>query len=343
MLLSVIIPVYNVAPYLRRCVDSVLSQTYKEMEIILVDDGSTDGSGEICDEYTSTIEQSVTINQSSIRPLFKVLHKSNGGLSDARNAGLREASGEYVVFLDSDDEWLIRDGIEQMMNRLAERERDILLFKRVDIYPHAISRQGDHDVKYISTHTAQEVFEKNVLSDCFRVSACVQLLRRKLFEEHDLFFTKGLISEDVDFSCRLWQYAQTVDAINLEMYGCHRRENSITTSYSIRSLISYDWMFNHWKQKIENNCINAYPIGVLMANMYVSCSYNFFFIASNDREKAWQILLTHQDLLNYAASKKSMRMKKVVDAIGIKQGILLFATYGKLKKYYMALRHSLAK
>ena len=102
-------------------------------------------------------------------------------------------------------------------------------------------------------------------------------------------------------------------------------------------------MFKHWKKQIVDNCINAFSIGVLMANMYVSCSYSYFSIASNDRKEAWQILMNHQDLLLYAATKKSLRMRKVVNRIGIKQCILLFAMYGKLKKYYLAFRHSLAK
>lgn len=90
-LISVIIPVYNVEPYLKKCLDSVVAQTYKEIEIILVDDGSTDGSGLICDEYAARDKR------------IKVIHKQNGGLSDARNVGLERCGGRYVTFIDSDD------------------------------------------------------------------------------------------------------------------------------------------------------------------------------------------------------------------------------------------------
>lgn len=138
MTLSVIIPVYNAAPYIRRCVESVLRQTYRDLEIILVDDGSTDKSGAICDEYASASFASL---HHSIIPI-KVIHKSNGGLSDARNAGFKVASGEYVAFLDSDDEWLIEDGIVQMMMRLQSKKSDILLFKRVDVYPNRRDRKS---------------------------------------------------------------------------------------------------------------------------------------------------------------------------------------------------------
>lgn len=336
MTLSVIIPVYNVAPYLRRCVDSVLRQTYRDMEIILVDDGSTDESGAICDEYAST-----AFHHSNIP--IRVIHKPNGGLSDARNAGLKVATGEYVVFLDSDDEWLIEDGIEQMMSWLEQKQSDMLLFKHVDIYPQRRQYARDYDAEYIRSHTAQEVFEQQILTEQFCMSACFRIIRLKLLIENNILFPVGYISEDVNFSCRLWQKAQSVDVLNLDMYGYHHRANSITTSHSIRVQQSYDKMFAYWRNEIVHQCVNYRAIGAFMANLFVSCSYSYFAIARTDRSQAMQILLSHQDLLQYAASKKSLRMKKVVDIFGINVGICIFATYGWLKKQYMAYTHSVAK
>ena len=100
---SVVIPVYNVMPYLERCVQSVVRQTYQNLEIILVDDGSTDGSGKLCDKIAGTDQR------------IRVIHQKNQGLSGARNTGIRQATGEYVVFLDSDDEWLLSDGLEVLL------------------------------------------------------------------------------------------------------------------------------------------------------------------------------------------------------------------------------------
>lgn len=105
-LVSVIVPIYNVEPYLRKCVDSILAQTYINLEVILVDDGSPDGCPAICDEYKEKDER------------VKVIHKSNGGLSDARNAGLDAMTGEYVTFVDSDD-WLEFDVIQTLVNEAA--------------------------------------------------------------------------------------------------------------------------------------------------------------------------------------------------------------------------------
>lgn len=340
MSLSVIIPVYNSAPYLRRCVESVLSQTYRDMEIILVDDGSTDESGAICDEYASASFASL---HHSIIPI-RVIHKPNGGSSTARNTGLKIAKGDYVVFLDSDDEWLIKEGVETMMRRLLQRPSDMLLFKRVDVYPEGNTYTKGYDENYIYSHTAQEVFDQLVCSGQLSLSSCFQLVKREIIEANNLRFPEGIISgEDTTFSCQVWQYARKVDAINLDMYGYCHRSNSVTTSYSIRNLLSYNDLFIYWKNQIALLCVNHKAIGALLANMYVSAAYSFSYIAYKDRKRAKQILLAHQDLLSYAASKKSLRMKSVVDKLGINAGIFIFATYGWLKKYYMAFSHSLAK
>ena len=120
-MISVIVPVYNVEKYLRQCLDSVLAQTYRELEIILVDDGSTDGSGAICDEYATRDSR------------IKVVHQQNGGLSSARNAGLDLATGEYVAFVDSDD-YIHETMLELLYQALVENNADTVIcnFERVD-------------------------------------------------------------------------------------------------------------------------------------------------------------------------------------------------------------------
>ena len=112
-LLTVIVPVYNVERYLVQCVDSIINQTYKELEIILVDDGSTDASGRICDEYATKDQR------------IKVIHKVNGGLVSARKAGLTVANGNFIAFVDSDD-WIDADMYEQLLGEMIQSDSDIL-------------------------------------------------------------------------------------------------------------------------------------------------------------------------------------------------------------------------
>ena len=117
-LISVIIPVYNVENYLRECIESVLNQTFRDFEVILVDDGSTDSSGDICDEYVEKDER------------VTVIHQKNGGLSVARNTGLSEANGKYVYFLDSDD-YISENALATLLNIAENDSSDIVFFDAV--------------------------------------------------------------------------------------------------------------------------------------------------------------------------------------------------------------------
>ena len=122
MQFSIVIPVYNVAPYLRECVDSVLAQNSTDYEIILVDDGSTDNSPAICDEYAEKYSQ------------IKVIHKANGGLSDARNFGIKKAQGDYLMFLDSDDFWNRENVLLDLHNIIKENNPDLIIHELSSFY-----------------------------------------------------------------------------------------------------------------------------------------------------------------------------------------------------------------
>ena len=114
-MLTLIIPIYNIEQYLSQCLDSIINQTYKNIQIILVDDGSTDSSGRICDEYADKDSRII------------VIHKENGGLVSARKAGLREATGEYVVYVDGDD-WIELNAIEHMVGTIERTKEDIVIY-----------------------------------------------------------------------------------------------------------------------------------------------------------------------------------------------------------------------
>lgn len=123
-LISIIVPVYNVEPFISECINSILIQSYKNFELILVNDGSTDNSPTICEQYASKDKR------------IKVIHKANGGLSDARNWGLKFSSGEYVVFLDSDDYWNDCDALFSLYSLLNKySEVDVVFFRRFTFEP----------------------------------------------------------------------------------------------------------------------------------------------------------------------------------------------------------------
>ena len=314
MKVSVIIPVYNVRPYLERCLRSVLCQTYKDLEIIMVDDGSTDGSGELA-EQLATLDSRIC-----------VIHQENQGLSGARNTGLRAAQGNYVVFLDSDDEWLLKDGIERLMQ---DTESDIIIFKVVEIWPSGRKEyMSDYNIEtLLSLPNAQSLFEYFVYNRLFRASAVLLLVRREFLIQHSIFFPLGLISEDVYWSLHLWQHIRTVGFCNIDLYGYHHRSGSITQTVSFRVYESYDKIFNHFKEQCASNCINARPIAVYLSRLWVTLAYSFNELPSNRKREAMVIMKSHSDVLTYAQDPKTRRALALVKLVGVKNTTLIFGWY----------------
>lgn len=323
MTVSVVIPVYNVKLYLEHCVRSVLDQTFKDLEIILVDDGSTDGSGDLCDKIAAD------------EPRIRVVHQQNQGLSGARNTGLQQAKGEYVAFLDSDDRWLLPEGLEQLLKEKKTEQPDIIIFKNVDIWQDGhCTAARDYDVEKIrQLADGQRVFEYLVANQQFRMSACFLLVRRELLLEHNILFPLGLISEDIDWSMHLWQYVSSVCITNLEFYGYYHREASLSTTVSIRAYHSYDKIFSYWKSQCDAGCQNSDTIRAYMANMWVNRGYVYYRLADQDKPEALRILQKHVGFLSYGCSPKSKRIHRLVQFAGVKVTAIMLGWYWQLRSY----------
>lgn len=208
---SIIVPVYNVEQYLKACMESILSQTLKEIEIILVDDGSTDKSGEICDFFKKQDER------------VKVIHKENGGLSSARNTGIYVASGEYIGFVDSDD--LIKNTMyEKLYYNAKQAEAQIAacchetFFEKIK----ETARAGKKDVW--NREEAIKFFFLRKLSE----SVCDKIFERKLWT--DMFFPENEINEDTITLCSLLTRSEKVVFIDSIQYFYRNRKGSITKS-----------------------------------------------------------------------------------------------------------------
>ena len=215
--ISVIIPVYNVEKYIHKCVDSVIGQTMQDIEIILVDDGTKDCCGEICDEYAEKDSR------------IKVVHKENGGLSDARNAGMKYATGECVVFVDSDD-YIKNDMLEYMYKNLLEYDADFSTCGVYDVYGDHIIEQESMPVKLVS---GEEAFSYILQGTHIKGAIWNKMFRRSLIEE--LEFPVGKTYEDVFYTCELMKKVKKVAVGTEPKYYYIHRENSITTRpYSLR-------------------------------------------------------------------------------------------------------------
>lgn len=208
--ISVIVPVYKVEKYIHKCVDSILHQTFSDMEVILVDDGTPDKCGEICDDYAKK-DSRVT-----------VVHKENGGLSDARNAGMPLAKGNYIIFIDSDD-YIETDMLEYMYQRLVEAKADMATCGLYEVYADRIEQQEEGRDFVCS---GEEAFRCILQGHTIRGEIWNKLIRRSCIE--DLRFPKGKLYEDIYFTVDMMQRIQTVAVGTKPKYYYLHREDSIT-------------------------------------------------------------------------------------------------------------------
>lgn len=213
-LISIIIPVYNVEKYLNQCLDSVINQTYRNLEIILVDDGSTDSSGLICDEYKGKDER------------ITVIHKKNGGLSDARNVGIEICSGRYITFIDSDD-YVLEDYVGYLYELLYKYNADMSVCDKVCFKEHEKIKDRKQIIKEESIDKETALLYM-MYGSWIDVSAWCKLYKKELFD--NIRYTPNLLFEDSDIIYKLIDKCNKICVSNKSEYCYRINPNSITNS-----------------------------------------------------------------------------------------------------------------
>lgn len=260
-IISIIVPIYNVEKYLPRCIESILNQNFKQFELILVNDGSTDNSAKVCDIYDKKDNR------------IKVIHKKNGGVSSARNAGLKVVNGEYIGFVDPDD--YIDKYMYKILYELCENNTcDIGICK--------LGREIDG--KLLNGNKEQKILELNNVEamkelfkgELYRFSLCNKIYKRKCFK--DIIFPEGRIHEDLSTIYKLFANCNKAVYTSYEGYIYVKRENSILTStYSekrLQSFIGWDEIIN-FIAKNYNEVLDQ-----VIATFTYWCIDNVFYILS---------------------------------------------------------------
>ena len=228
--ISVIVPIYNVENYVTKCVDSILNQTFRDIEIILVDDGSTDNSGKICDEYLTKDDR------------VKVIHKKNGGLSDARNAGLDICTGEYIGFVDGDD-YIDEDMYELLYKNIINYDADISMCRFRRIYNNRIDDNGRNLIR--CTQDKKEIIEE-LYCGSIGISVCSKLYKKNIFSNLRFFY--GKTYEDVYITLHTVEKATKVVFDYKSKYNYLLRTNSITEKKEYNKKIKEEinaYLYNH--------------------------------------------------------------------------------------------------
>lgn len=250
-LISVIVPVYKVEKYLKRCVESVQKQTFKNLEIILVDDGSPDLCGKMCDEMSKT------------DPRIKVIHKNNGGLSDARNAGIEIASGKYVVFVDSDD-WLDLDMIDLLYRILKKYDADIAECSYRNIYKERIDEETSCSGEVIEGDGTLAL-EAMLDWRWFKPVAWNKLYKKEILS--NIRYPKGKLHEDEFTTYKYFYNANKLVYVDTSKYNYdRRREDSITGKKFREDNLDACWAFRERVDFFYKN--NISKLHLKMNNIY---------------------------------------------------------------------------
>ncbi len=306
---SFIIPVYKVEKYLPQCLESILCQTYPHYEIILVDDGSPDQCPQLCDSYKK--------QDSRIR----VIHKENGGLSSARNAGMVVAQGDYIIFLDSDDYWQSPESLSLLYRHIEETASDVVVIKHTCFLENTNTFQPQN-LSFSQSDFASGEYDQQlhqlVQHQLYDTCAWNKIFKRKLLQTADLSFQEKIISEDLDWAARLCLVAQSVSILSEPVYVYRKgRPGSITSSIKMKNLVDT-------KGSIIR-CLN-YPSVKEQSDLFQRAYYSYvayryiIWLAESTVVKDPQVKeLTNEMkslrwLLQYDANKK-VRMAKLANRI----------------------------
>jgi len=322
--LTFILPIYKVETYLPQCVESILRQSTDECEIILVDDGSPDGCGAICDRYAEE------------NPSVKVIHKPNGGLSDARNAGFRIARGKYVLFVDSDD--YIEDGsVEKLLAWIDATQADVGFLQSNKVYPDGSSEPMGEGLERaeIFERPRDQVLDYLASRPKFPASAWGKIYRRAFLEENDLVFPGDRrLSEDLSFSLNVFMKAGSMDVLTFPYY-CYRqnRAGSITNMVSPKYYFDTSLFVTETAAVFapdrradtpEQRCAMSYA-----AYEYSILVWQMLDLTGHERERAMTFLKAYRWVLPFGQARKTKLVNMAVSLLGIPLAARLLDIYMK--------------
>jgi glycosyltransferase involved in cell wall biosynthesis len=305
MLISVVIPIYKVEQYLEECIKSVVSQTYKNLEIILVDDGSPDQCPLMCDKWAAKDNR------------IRVIHKANGGLSDARNVGIDAATGEYVLFLDSDDYWSDTQAVEKLVKCHEKHPNAELIFFGFI----SNGQENRLDVDAINNQNKIEALKEILIHADFAPSAWMKLTKRDVLIKNHIRFRKGMKSEDFDYSINLYLHVTSIAAISDSFYVYRKREGSITATIDASHIKDLIWFLEFWSMQLKRENLDEAYIQLYygyLAYIYSQSLALLSRISKQDKQKLEIKLFKLENLLEYTINPKVRHVAQICKLFGLK-------------------------
>jgi glycosyltransferase involved in cell wall biosynthesis len=325
-LFSIIIPVYKVEQYIHECVNSVLNQNFVDFEMIIIDDGSPDNCPAICDEFAAT----------DVR--IKVIHKENGGLSEARNVGVKAAIGKFLLFLDSDDYWNDVDFLDYI-SKLIEKDQtfDIINFGFVKYFPlsnlYILDKRNFSLVKN-SKDSIKDYCKKLLQNDLYIASACNKCISRDFILKNQLFFEKGLRSEDMDWCGNILFHVPQMTCIDKQPYVYRQqRIDSITNTVNQSHLYDIVKMINTALTKAT--CLNSedkFNYLSFFAVQYLTLLFNLMELNIEDAPQLSKEVYELRSILKYDLNPKVKISNRFMKIFGYKTMAKVLRIYVLKKK-----------
>ncbi len=326
MFFSITIPVYNVENYLKECLDSILCQSFADFQLVLVDDGSKDSSGAICDEYAEKDSR------------VKVVHKENGGQSDARNVALDNADGDYVIYLDSDDYFISPDFLLKIHNKIQETNSDIVIYKfqqfkdgESTLAPCSFSYDEAKNID-----NTDELLEHLVKIDGFYASAWTKAIKKTLLTENNIKFHLGISGEDNEWYVNLLTSCPNckISAIDEPFVAYRQRVGSVSKTYKLKNLLDYIYVMEKCVEHIKNSAVSEIRRDALnsaVAKFYANIFICYLRIPDPEKKKYKKQVKDLSFLLNYAKSQRPILIKKVYSIVGFEGTVMLLKILDKVK------------
>ena len=311
MKFSIILPVYKVEKFLHDCVDSILEQSYKDFEVILVDDGSPDTCPQICDEYAAKDKR------------VKVIHKKNGGQADARNVGLEAALGEYICYVDSDDYFASNNVLELLAEQTVTKP-DIVHYKFKELFEsdgHISNCKFSYDVPTEGRSVA-DIYCELIDRDAYYNSAWSKIIRRELLINNQIRFEKGIVGEDNEWYYHVVMIAKSLVLVDESLYVYRRRKGSTTTSVKRKNLLNQLHVLDKWERILQNKNNDSRTKVVLGSLAKQYCSALIIYAKVDGVNDLFEEINKKKYLLQYSNNARVKQFRTLTKLFGLR-GLIL--------------------
>ena len=303
--------------------DSVLTQSYKDIEVILVDDGSPDKCPQICDDYSQK------------DPRVRVIHQENAGIASARNSGIEVANGEYILCIDSDDFLYHKDVLQEIADK-TEQNADVVMigYKKyfdsdgswgVDVCPHISNGLS-----------VGETIKEMLLNGSYIATAWTKVIRREILIRHGISFRNGMVSgEDVDWFLNVLSYVQRLESVESPCLAYRQRQGSISHSPKKQSLTDFIWILETWPKRIMDRGIEQSLSSVLknLMGYYWANTMILYSTYGSSYVKQYKTRMKAlSGLSEYAISKRALLIRKCYKVLGFDITVSMLKVLGILKK-----------